>query len=182
MPWLQWHCHWIQGMDEQLLLKNDGCNYVSQWTHWGRETHICVGKLTIIASDNGLSPGQRQAIIWTNAGILLIGPLGTNFNEISIEIHTLSFKEMHMKMASAKWHPFCFGPNVLNHFNKRGPWNGSMLKNSISHSIAHSFCCVMSCFVCRVALLPLWYSQCQWIKILQETGKKQLELAASRIM
>ena len=53
-------------------------------THWGRETHICVGKLTIIASDNGLSPGRRQAIIWTNAGILLIGPLGTNFNGILI--------------------------------------------------------------------------------------------------
>ena len=55
-------------------------------THWGRVTHICVNKLTIIGSDNGLLPGQRQAIIWTNAGILLIGPLGTNFSEISIEI------------------------------------------------------------------------------------------------
>ena len=32
---------------------------------------ICVGKLTIIGSDNGLSPDQRQTIIWTNAGILL---------------------------------------------------------------------------------------------------------------
>ena len=51
-------------------------------THWGRVTHICVVKLTIIGSDNGLSPGRRQAIIWTNAGILLIGPLGTNFIEI----------------------------------------------------------------------------------------------------
>ena len=49
-------------------------------THWGRVTHICIGKLTIIGSDNGLSPEQRQAIIWTNAGILLIWPLGTNFN------------------------------------------------------------------------------------------------------
>ena len=62
-------------------------------THWGREMHTCVGKLTIIASDNGLSPGQRQTIIWTNAGILLIGPLGTNFNEIIIEfIHFHSRK------------------------------------------------------------------------------------------
>ena len=26
-------------------------------------------------------------IIWTNAGILLIGPLGTNFSEILIEIY-----------------------------------------------------------------------------------------------
>ena len=51
-------------------------------THWGRVTHICVSKLTIIGSDNGLSPGRRQAIIWTNAGILLIGTLGTNFSEI----------------------------------------------------------------------------------------------------
>ena len=33
--------------------------------------------LSIIDSDNGLSPGRRQAIIWTNAGILLIEPLGT---------------------------------------------------------------------------------------------------------
>ena len=55
-------------------------------THWGRVTHICVSKLTIIGSDNGLSPGRRQAIIWTNAGILLIGPLRTNFSEILIEI------------------------------------------------------------------------------------------------
>ena len=50
-------------------------------THWGRVTHICVSKLTIIGSNNSLSPVRRQAIIWTNAGILLIGPLGTNFNE-----------------------------------------------------------------------------------------------------
>ena len=45
----------------------------SPLTHWGRVTHICVNILTIIGSDNGLSPGRRQAIIWTNAGILLIG-------------------------------------------------------------------------------------------------------------
>ena len=51
-------------------------------------THICVSNSIIIGSDNGLSPGRRQAIIWTNAGILSIGPLGTNFNEISIDIHT----------------------------------------------------------------------------------------------
>ena len=43
-------------------------------------------KLTIIGSDNGLSPGRPQAIIWTNDGILLIAPLGTNFSELLIEI------------------------------------------------------------------------------------------------
>ena len=61
-----------------------------QLTYWGRVTHICVNKLTIIGSDNGLSPDHRQAIIWTNAGILLIGLLGTNFSEILIEILTFS--------------------------------------------------------------------------------------------
>ena len=75
-------------------------------THWGRATHLYVGKLTIIGSDNGLSPGRRQAIIWTIAGILLIGPLGTNFCENLIGIQTFSFKKMHLKMSSAKWRPF----------------------------------------------------------------------------
>ena len=81
--------------------------------HWGQVTHICVVKLTIIGSNNGLSPEWRQAIIWTNAGILLIGPLETNFSEILIWIQTFSFKKMHMKMSSAKWCPICLGLNVL---------------------------------------------------------------------
>ena len=38
-----------------------------------------------IGSDNGLSPIRRQAIIWMNAGLLWIGPLGTKFSEISIK-------------------------------------------------------------------------------------------------
>ena len=75
--------------------------------------HICVGKLIIIGSDNGLPPGRRQATIWTNAGILLIGPLGTNFSEILIEIQTFSFMKMHLEMSSVKWRPFCLGLNVL---------------------------------------------------------------------
>ena len=82
-------------------------------THWNRVTHICVNKLTIIGSDNGLSPGRRQAIIWTNAEILLIGPLRTNFSEILIDIHIFSSTKMHFKMSTTKWRPFCLGFNVL---------------------------------------------------------------------
>ena len=98
-----------------IIWINDGlaywwCIYVSLGlnglTHWGRATHICIGKLTTIVWDNGLSPGRRQAIIWNIAEILLIGPLGTNFSEILIRIQTFSFKKMHLKMSSAKWHPF----------------------------------------------------------------------------
>ena len=62
-------------------------------THWGRVTHICVGKQTSIGSNNGLAPDRRQATIWINAGILLIGPLGTNLSEILIEFLTFSFKK-----------------------------------------------------------------------------------------
>ena len=82
-------------------------------THWGRVTHTCVSNLTTIASDNGLSPCRCQAIIWTNAGILLIGPLWTDFNEILIEIPPFSFKKMCLKVSSAKWRPFCFSLNEL---------------------------------------------------------------------
>ena len=63
-------------------------------------THICVSKLTIIGSDNGLSPGWHQAIIWTNAGILLIRPLGTNISEILIVIYIFSFNKIHLKLSS----------------------------------------------------------------------------------
>ena len=78
-------------------------------------TQICVSKLTIIGSNNGLSPGRRQAIIWTNAGILLIGALGTNHSEIEIliKIHTFSLKKMHLKMSSGKRRPSCLSLNVL---------------------------------------------------------------------
>ena len=82
-------------------------------THWGRVTHICVSDLTITCSDNGLSPGRHQAIIWTNAGMLLIEPLETNFSEILIDINIFSFKKMPLKMSSGKGQPFCLGLNVI---------------------------------------------------------------------
>ena len=88
-------------------------------THWGWVTHICVSKLTIIGSENGLSPGRCQAIVWTNDGILLIGPLGTNFSEILVGIQTFPFKKMQLKMSSAECRPFCLGLNVL----KRTQWD-----------------------------------------------------------
>ena len=87
-------------------------------TQWGRMTHVCVGNLTTIGSDNGLSPGRRQAITWANVGILLIGPIGTNFNKMLFEIHTFSFKKIHLKLSSGKWQPFCLGLNMLRLVSK----------------------------------------------------------------
>ena len=114
-------------------------------THWGRVTHICVGNLTIIGSDNGSSPDQRQAIIWTNAGLLLIGPLGTNFSEILIEILTFSlkknaFESVVCEMATILSRPQCVNQwhvlhasvgRILNSLRPNGAymhhWAGSLL-------------------------------------------------------
>ena len=82
-------------------------------THWGRVTQICVIEITIISSNNGLSPCRRQAILCTNAGILLIGTLETKFSEILSKIHIFSCMKSRLKMSSAKWRPFCLGLNVL---------------------------------------------------------------------
>ena len=82
-------------------------NRIKTQTHWiaylkidlahlGRVTVVCVAKLTIIGSDNGLSSGRHQAVIWTNAWILLIGPLGTSFSDILIGIETSWFKKIHV--------------------------------------------------------------------------------------
>ena len=119
--WYQIYIHINSRLCYDIL--HDNCLYqlvLEQWlhcshlsTHWGRMTLICVGNLTIIGPDNGLSPGRRQAIIWTNAWILVIGPWGTNLSEILFGIHTFSLKKIHLKMSSAKWRPFCLGLNVL---------------------------------------------------------------------
>ena len=75
---------------------------------------ICVSNLTIIGSDNGLSPDRRQAIICTNAGILLIGPLGTSkelqrkFNRNSnIFVLQNALENVVNEMASILFRPQC---------------------------------------------------------------------------
>ena len=126
-------------------------------THWGRLTHIRVSELPIIGSDNGLSPGRRQAIIWTNAGILLIRTLGIKFCEILSEIHTFSFTKMYLKMSSGKPRPFCLGVNVLktvtnvfmchylskfrgytNIWNIKHDWTKPVLKSNIQTNVVNN--------------------------------------------
>ena len=108
------------------------CNDGQSLTHWGRVTHIRVSKLIIIGSDNGLSPGRHQAIIWTNARLSLIKPLETNFSEILIEIHSFSFKKIHFKMSSGKWRPFCLGLNELIQYKR-----GALLFFKVVHPISY---------------------------------------------
>ena len=96
-------------------------------THWGPVTHICVGKLITIGSENGLAPSRHQAIIWTNAGLLSIGTLPTYFCEILIKIQQLSLKKMHLKMSSAKPRLCCLSPKILKTLTG---------KNCSSHTVA----------------------------------------------
>ena len=91
---------------------NEPITFLPALTQCGRVTHICVSKLTIIGSDNGLSPGRRQAIIWTNAGMLLIGPIGVISDEISIMKYLHSWKSIS-RCCLEKWRPFYLGRNGL---------------------------------------------------------------------
>ena len=88
--------------------------YTLFFTHCERAMYICIFSLTIIGSDNGLAPWRCHDIIWSNAWILLIGSLETNFCEILIGIKSFSFKKMHFKISSPKWRPFCIGLNMLD--------------------------------------------------------------------
>ena len=103
--------HWIFVIHQKMPLVYR--LHPQQWCFINWVRHIWVSELTIISWDNGLLPGQCKAIIWTNAGILLIGPLGTNFCEILIEIHIFSSKKTLLKMSSTKCRSFWLGLSVL---------------------------------------------------------------------
>ena len=100
---------WMEEMDSQkVLVYGHWVKLIeSKWRIYASVNYAIIG------SDNGLSPGRGQAIIWINAGTLLIWTLDTKFSEILCEIHTFSFKKMHFSMTSGKCWQFCLGLNVL---------------------------------------------------------------------
>ena len=89
---------------------------ISMYSHY-----VIVAKWQIYASvnwatfgsDNCLVPGRHQAIVWTNAGVLLSRPSETNFCEILIVIHISTSKKMNLILLFTKCWPFCLSPNVL---------------------------------------------------------------------
>ena len=62
----------------------------------------------------GAKPLSEQMLV----GLLSTETLGTNFDEIVIDIQTFSFKKMRLKMSSGKWRPFCLGLSVLERNNQ----------------------------------------------------------------
>ena len=128
-------------------------------------THICVSKLTIIGSDNSLLPGRHQAIIWTNAGILLIRHLGTNFNEILIEILTFSFMKMRLKVLSAKWRLFFLGLNVVSYRISEGLFSKKIMALPVTSHYLNQWW--------RGLLMHICVTQPQWVnEILSHTASK----------
>ena len=73
------------------------------WTNWAN-----------LGSDNGLSHVWQQAILWINAGLLLTGPLATNFSESWTKKLKFSYKKMDLKMSSGKRRPFCLRHSLPN--------------------------------------------------------------------
>ena len=84
-----------------------------------------------IASDNGLSPVRRRAIIWSNTDLLSIRTLGTNFSEIRFKIQKCPLMKMHYSMSSVKWRPFCAVRDTL-----RSEQDGQHFANKIFKCIS----------------------------------------------
>ena len=107
-----------------------------------------------IGSGNGLSPFRRQAITWTNADMLSVGSLGTNFNEIQIKKQNFSFMKIHSKLLSAKWQLFRPGGDELQNWEQLTCWN------------MHNNWLADRCWLMRVHWIENWLCDLHhWIKI-----------------
>ena len=87
-------------------------------TNWGRVTHICVDNLTVIGSENGLSPGRRQASIWNQCWNIVNWTLGNKlqwkFNQNSnIFIQENVFENVVCEMAFILSRPQCVKQTML---------------------------------------------------------------------
>ena len=92
--------------------------------HCGWVTHICVGNLTIIGSDNDLSPGRRQVIIWTNSGIFLIGHLSKSIHFIQEN----AFKAIVCRMAAILSRPQYVNTNGIQMWSQ---WTHDVILESL---------------------------------------------------
>ena len=124
-------------------------------TYRGQEAYICVSKLTIIGSVNGLSPRRCQAIACTNAPLLPIRPQGTcYFIEFLFKIQKFWLMEIHLKMSSAKWRPFWLGLNVLiDHTHPLSINHITTAKQNKTVMYVQEICCI-SDITSKYAIIP----------------------------
>ena len=83
----------------------------TELTHWGRVTHICVGKLTIIGSDNGVAwtaPSHYLNQCWIIVNWTLRNKLQWNLNRNShIFIQENAFESVVCETAAILSQPQC---------------------------------------------------------------------------
>ena len=90
----------------------------AEWRIYASPTKAMIG------SNNGLSPVRRQAIIWTNAILFSIRPLGTNFSQIVSEIQIFSFKKWHFENVVRKLSAILSRSQYVNHNNTECIYRG----------------------------------------------------------
>ena len=159
----------------KLLITNPGV-----WVNSLKPRDAYMRRQSIIGSDNCLSPGRCQAIIWIHVGILLIGPLGTNITEISIEMFTFSSKKMYLKMSSGKWRLSVRWINIKtssyqyrkSHCGDKTVVRSSYLHNGISYTgkmtSLYWFAPLVSASMCYhvlVKLIHMIYALENWVVI-----------------
>ena len=88
---------------------------VTEWEYIYAYTCLKSSPLVPHISVSEFGSALVQIMAWRRigAGLLPIGPLGTNFHGIWIKMQNFSFKQMHLKTSSAKWRPFCPGVDEL---------------------------------------------------------------------
>ena len=118
-----------------------------------RLSDTCVNWLTIIGSDNGLSPGWCQAIISTNAGILLIASQGKNFNKIyskfeSFRLKKNAYENVTCEMAAILSWPQCvnqwvdeFSPYMCHNINTLPNTLHQFHQRFMAYKISSMKCC-----------------------------------------
>ena len=104
----------------EFSVNPDHCLIEAEWPIYASAQHANI------ASDNGLSPVRRQAIIWTNAGILSIRPRVTYFSGILIEIPQFHSTKCTWKCRLRKWRPSCLSLNMLIYYILVQHWCSDM--------------------------------------------------------
>ena len=126
-------------------------------SHWCWMTHLCISKLTITGSGNGLSPGQRQVIIWTNTGILA-RPKGGLFRYHVKRIHfTMQGFGFLSAILRQNWWPCTTTTDVPPLFNlarfdlnKDCCWKNYLQTDSDYFS--HSICSFINCISVEITI------------------------------
>ena len=117
--WMAWHSSGPLVQFCMMIFKMYGRNL--PYSSLRPSDALSVSNLTIFDSDNGLSPGRRHTIIWTN--------------------HTNTFKKMLLKMLTKRW-PFCLGLGDNEHMTSQRNFEHAWWHKSGSTYAQSMICCL----------------------------------------